>query len=109
MFAKKQILILPFILLSLLTGIWSGWIRIGFDFPLSSVSGNHGAMMVGGFIGTLICLERALGFKNKIALFIPAISSLSIFFFLIQMQNIAFVVAAYWKYGSCSYVFYSSE
>jgi hypothetical protein len=89
---KKQILILPFILISLLAGIWSGWIRIGFDFPVSYPSGNHGAMMVGGFIGTLICLERALGFKNKIALFIPAISSLSIFFFLIQMQNIAFIL-----------------
>ena len=92
MFAKKQILIQPLILLSLLAGIWSGWIRIGFDFPVSSFSGNHGALMTGGFIGTLICLERALGFKNKIALLVPAVSSLSIIFFLLQMQNIAYIM-----------------
>lgn len=92
MIKHKQILIIPLIILSLLAGIWSGWIRIGFDFPVSTFSGNHGAMMVGGFIGTLICLERALGFNKKIALIIPAISSLSIIFFLIQLQSIAFMV-----------------
>lgn len=48
--------------------------------------------MVGGFIGTLICLERAMGFKNKITLIIPAVSSLSILFFILDMIKIAYVL-----------------
>ena len=86
----KPIFLLPLIAVSLLIGIWTGWIRIGWNFPFTQNSGDHGALMVGGFIGTLICLERTSNLKNKIALLIPFINALSVIFFLIKMPNIAF-------------------
>ena len=96
MFTKNQIYILPFIILSLLLGIWEGWLRLGWsmfnELPLSNYMSNHGAMMAGGFIGSLICLERALGFKSKLTLLVPAISSLSILFFLLEKPVIAYAL-----------------
>ncbi len=86
----KPVFLLPLIALSLLIGIWTGWIRIGWNFPFVQNSGDHGALMVGGFIGTLICLERTSNFKNKISLVIPLVNALSIIFFFIKMPNIAF-------------------
>lgn len=86
----KPIFLLPLIALSLLIGIWTGWIRIGWNFPFTQNSGDHGALMVGGFIGTLICLERTSNFKNKIALLIPFVNALSIVFFLVKLPHVAF-------------------
>jgi hypothetical protein len=87
---KKPIFLLPLIALSLLIGIWTGWIRIGWNFPFTQNTGDHGALMVGGFIGTLICLERTSNFKDKIALLVPFVNALSIIFFLIKLPHIAF-------------------
>jgi len=87
---KKQILILPFILISLLFGIWTGWLRLGWDLPLDSFQAEHGALMVGGFIGSLICLERTINFKNKYALLVPFVSGLSIVFFLFKLPQISY-------------------
>jgi hypothetical protein len=49
-------------LLSLGVGIWAGWIRIGWAFPRPNPAwpGAHGALMISGFLGTLIALERAV-------------------------------------------------
>ncbi len=46
----------------LLTGLWGGLFRAGAGLPLPSpvVPGMHGPIMVGGFLGTLISLERAV-------------------------------------------------
>lgn len=82
--------LLPLVALSLLTGIWTGWIRIGWNFPLTQNMGDHGSLMVGGFIGTLICIERTVTFNNKIVLLIPFVNSLSIVFFLLKMPDIAY-------------------
>jgi hypothetical protein len=90
LFKKKQVFILPFIVLSLLFGIWTGWIRIGWSLPINSAQTDHGALMVGGFIGTLICLERTVNFKNKIALLVPFISSMSIIFFVIKLPHVSY-------------------
>jgi len=50
-------------LLALLAGLWMGLIRIGWPLPwFKSVQGPlaHGPLMVPGFLGTLIGLERAV-------------------------------------------------
>ncbi len=86
----KPYFLLPFIALSLIIGIWTGWIRLGWDFPLTQNLGDHGALMAGGFIGTLICLERTVSYKNKFALIIPLVNALSIVFFLLKLPHIAF-------------------
>jgi hypothetical protein len=46
--------------------------------------------MVGGFIGTLICVERTANSGYKIALIIPLLNSLSIVFFLLKLPGIAY-------------------
>lgn len=91
MMKNKHLYILPLVLISLLTGIFSGWFRIGWNFPVSLPSGEHGALMVGSFVGTLICLERSVSYPNKIALFVPVLNSLSILFFLLSMPNTAYL------------------
>jgi hypothetical protein len=87
---KKLILILPFIFLSILLGIWTGWLRLGWNLPLNSFQPEHGALMVGGFIGTLICLERTINLKNKMALLVPFISVSSIIFFLLKLPQVSY-------------------
>ena len=56
---------LPFILISilaLLAGIWSGLIRLGWAWPSinPALPMDHGPLMVAGFLGTLIALERSV-------------------------------------------------
>jgi hypothetical protein len=60
---------LPFMALaglSLLTALWAGLMRLGWPLPLlaSTVPPNHGPLMVIGFLGTLIGLERAVALKR---------------------------------------------
>lgn len=88
---NKHILILPLVILSLLTGILTGWIRIEWNFPLAQSMGDHGAFMIGGFLGTLICLERTVNFPNKLALIVPAINSLSVIFLLAGLPKTAYL------------------
>lgn len=101
MLNKKPIIILPFIALSLVFGILTGWFRIGWEFSSTAVWPEHGAIMTGGFIGTLICLERTIGFKNKIALIIPITSSLSIIFFFLHLTEIAYILLLAASIGLC--------
>ncbi|HRE09245.1 MAG TPA: hypothetical protein PK605_05535 [Ignavibacteria bacterium] len=89
---NKHIFILPLVLLSLLTGIFSGWFRIGWNLPISLPSGEHGALMVGSFLGTLICIERSVSYHNKIALLVPMLNGMSLVFFLLAMPKIAYVL-----------------
>jgi hypothetical protein len=54
-------------ILALLAGLWAGLVRIGWDLPplLQSLPGAHGPLMVAGFIGTLISLERAVALGKR--------------------------------------------
>lgn len=48
-------------LLTLLAAAWAGLLRIGWVLPTSaSLAASHGPLMVSGFLGTLIGLERAV-------------------------------------------------
>lgn len=70
----------PFMMLAfinLLVGIWAGLIRMGWNFPVSTLAVHHGAIMVGGFLTTLIALEKAIPLKRKIVLVIPLLSAFS--------------------------------
>lgn len=86
---KKIFLVLPFVLLSLVVGILSGLFRLGWSIPIGEVAGNHGALMTGSFLGTLICLERIVVLKKKWLYVIPVISGISLIFFYLGEQKIA--------------------
>lgn len=92
---NKAIAPLPLILLSLLLAIWGGWIRIGWSLPVSQVAAQHGAMMVGSFLATLIFSERAVTFQNKWVLLLPVVNGLSVLAFVAHQPVLAqlFLVA----------------
>jgi hypothetical protein len=48
-------------MLALLAGLWAGLIRIGWQWPAwqAALPFSHGPLMISGFLGTLIGLERA--------------------------------------------------
>ncbi len=79
---NKAIAPLPLILLSLLLAIWGGWIRIGWSLPVHQVAAQHGAMMVGSFLASLIFLERAVTFKSRWVLLLPVVNGLSVLAFI---------------------------
>ncbi len=65
-------------MLALLTGLWAGVARLGWDVPLprSGFSSLHGPLMVSGFLGTLISLERAVALGRSWAYAAPLLTGL---------------------------------
>ena len=88
---NKAFLPLPLIFVSLLLAIWAGWLRIGWTLPVTDAAAQHGALMTGSFLASLIFLERAVTFKNKIILLVPAVNAASVLFFLFENP-----IAAQW-------------
>ena len=61
---------LPFLVLAmlgLLAALWAGLMRLGWQLPAltPSLAMAHGPLMISGFLGTLITLERAVALKQK--------------------------------------------
>lgn len=65
-------------MVALLTGLWSGLARLGWDVPLPrpDFSSLHGPLMVSGFLGTLIGLERAVALGQPWAYAGPLLTGL---------------------------------
>jgi hypothetical protein len=83
---------LPIVLLAmfcLLSGIWSGLDRMGWDIYVTPIIAQHGAIMVGGFLGTLIALEKIIPIKRKILYTIPVLNTLSVLFFFLDQPKIS--------------------
>lgn len=79
----KPVFLFPIAVIGLLFGMAGGWIRLGhLVFPLPETAVHHGALMVGGFLGTLISLERAMVLKGRFWLLVPLLSGLSVPFFV---------------------------
>ena len=73
-------------------GLWTGLGRIGWNLPASLLVAHHGAIMVGGFLGTLISLEKTIPLKRKSLLLIPVFNGLSIIPFFAGMPTVAFYI-----------------
>lgn len=59
---------LPFLMLgavSLLTGLAAGLARLGWNLPSLAWADIHGPLMVCGFFGTVIGLERAVALNRR--------------------------------------------
>lgn len=65
-------------ILALLAGLWAGLIRIGWALPplQPALPSAHGPLMVSGFLGTLIGLERAVALGRPAAYAVPLMSGL---------------------------------
>lgn len=53
-------------LLALLAGLWAGLLRLGWQLPNLQINlvPEHGPLMVSGFLGTVIALERVVALKK---------------------------------------------
>lgn len=72
---------IPFLflaILGLLAALWAGLMRLGWQLPAltPSVAMAHGPLMISGFLGTLITLERAVAMKQKWMYLSPLLSGL---------------------------------
>jgi hypothetical protein len=64
-------------LASLLVGLWAGLARLGWDLPEADgvLMLRHGGLMVVGFVGTLVAVERAIAVRSLPAFAAPALSA----------------------------------
>lgn len=71
--ARRMPLMAP-ALIALLAGLWSGLLRLGLDLPdlRTDFAGLHGPLMVLGFLGTQVGLERAVALGRGWTYLVPA-------------------------------------
>lgn len=62
--------------LALLVGLWAGLLRLGWQLPFPTVAASHGPLMVSGFLGTLIALERVAALRQPWMFAAPLLSGL---------------------------------
>lgn len=88
-------------LLILLIGIWAGLLRLGWIWPAVPVMAivYHGPLMVGGFLGTLIGLERAVALRRWWAYGSPLASAAG---------AVALLAGADVRWGQCLFLLASS-
>jgi hypothetical protein len=60
--------------------------------PIASAGMNHGLLMVGSFLGTLISIERAMVMKRNTWLFIPFLTGTSILPFLLGFTDLGLIL-----------------
>ncbi len=67
----------------------TGLSRMGWDLGILPLSLHHGAIMVGGFLGTLISLEKVIPLKHKFPVLIPLLSGMSVLAFFLDQPEIS--------------------
>lgn len=74
----QRIPLLALGILALLAAMWAGLLRLGWEFPpiLAALRGLHGPLMISGFLGTVINLERAVALQDRRYLLAPLSSGL---------------------------------
>jgi len=85
----KIFTVIPFVLLAMVLGILAGLFRMGWILPVEEIIMQHGAIMIGSFLGTLIILERVVALKQNWMYGIPIISGISIILFWFGQDNLA--------------------
>lgn len=87
-----RMIVLVTVIIALLAGLGSGLARLGWQ--TDSMSPNwiliHGPLMISGFLGTLICLERAVALTSRYrwSLVVPVVNALGAISLLITKDAI---------------------
>jgi hypothetical protein len=77
--SRLYLVFIPMALLAFLLALWAGLLRMGWDLPTlpgGSLAQTHGPLMISGFLGTLITLERAVAIRAPWMLLAPACTAL---------------------------------
>ncbi len=74
--------------LLMVSGLWAGEVRLGWNLPAGGLAGLHGPLMVAAFFGTLIALERAVGLGKAWTYVGPALMAIGglAFFFHLDLR-----------------------
>jgi hypothetical protein len=75
---KLRIPIVLCVIIALLAALWAALVRVGWKMPALPVpiAGQHGALMISAFLGTLVSLERAVALRKNWAFAAPLFSAL---------------------------------
>jgi len=70
--------LLAALMVLLLFALWSGLVRLGWSLPdiQTSLVQNHGPLMVSGFLGTLIILERVVALRRSYLFIGPVLTAI---------------------------------
>lgn len=70
-------LLMAVVVAALLAALWAGLQRLGWRLPALTpqLAGAHGPLMVSGFLGTLVALERAVALRARWCYSAPALSA----------------------------------
>jgi hypothetical protein len=73
-----QLPIMAAVLITLLAALWAGLIRLGWRWPALQpmLPALHGPLMISGFLGTLISLERAVAIRKPWTYIGPVLSGI---------------------------------
>ena len=80
--------LLALAILALLAAMWGGLIRMGWQFPSGIVilPGLHGPLMLTGFLGTLISMERAVALKKRWTYAAPILCALGTIILVLNIE-----------------------
>ncbi len=76
--ARMNLPIIILVVFALLAALWAALLRVGWLMPPLPIpiAGQHGALMVSAFLGTLVSLERAVALQKRWAYAAPLFSAL---------------------------------
>ncbi len=80
--------LLALAILALLAAMWGGLIRMGWQFPSGIVilPGLHGPLMLTGFLGTLISMERAVALQKRWTYAAPILCALGTLILVLNIE-----------------------
>jgi hypothetical protein len=84
-----RFLLLAAAMLTLVLAMWSGLLRMLWALPgwQTGLPIKHGPLMISGFLGILICLERAVALNRSWAYLAPVLTALGTFCFLFGLPG----------------------
>jgi hypothetical protein len=88
---RLRLIPLAFGILAMALGLWTGVTRMGLALPQHSAPSAefHGALMISGFLGTVISLERAVALRHWWAYAAPALASAGVLSLIAGAPSIA--------------------
>jgi hypothetical protein len=76
--ALWRVPLLALAMIGLLAALWAGVLRLPWALPAAALAPLHGPLMVSGFLGTVIGLERAVGLRSRWAYAGPLLTGLGV-------------------------------
>ena len=89
--ARHRFPLLALAILSMLAALWAGWVRLGWQWPAiqPTLPLSHGPLMVSGFLGTLIAVERAIALQKRWMYLGPVLSGVGGILLMIGIKGLA--------------------